>query len=118
MNDDQGIVPQANDLPGLDMDEVVEKQAIDEAAQEEQAIASLSATKGWQKIAGKMQADIDGLRTGSSVNIDDKTPLELVGQKYLIAVTVATHLQSYLDMVSNAQKATAEYEQRKRTSKE
>lgn len=116
--DDQAITPQADELVGLDMDEVVEKEAIDDAHQEEQALTQLSTSKGWQKIANKMKTDIEGLRTGSSVDIKSDTPMEVIGQKYLVASTVAAHLQSYLDMVENATKATIEYEARKRTTKE
>jgi hypothetical protein len=63
-----------------------------------------------------MQADIDGLRTGSMLKIDDTTPLEIVGQRFVIASTVASKLESYLQMVNGARQAVVEYEQRK-TSK-
>lgn len=114
--DNQAIAPTADDIvPQLDDSEVVEKQAIDEAHENEKELASLSSTRGWKRIADSMQADIDGLRTGSALQIDDKTPLEIVGQRFVIAASVAAKLESYLDMVNQAAKAVADYERRKQS---
>ena len=111
--DEQAITPNADDLTVMDDSEVVETEAIDDAHQSEVELASLNSTRGWQRIATKMQSDIDGLRTGSKLDFKPDTALEIIGQKYLIASLVAAHLQQYMDMVSGAQKATVEYEARK-----
>ena len=109
--DNQALTPSFEDL-GLDASEVVENIAVDASHQEEVAMASLASTKGWQKISARMQQDIDGLRTGQAVAVEGAS-LELIGQRFVIASAVAGHLQSYLDMVNNAQEATKEYEARR-----
>ncbi len=117
MRDDQALTPSADDImPILDESEIIETVAVDEAHEQEKILASVGSMQGWQVIAAKMQADIDGLRTGSSITVDTNTPLEEVGKKYVIAIAVATHLQTYLDMVNNSREAVAEYERRKNES--
>lgn len=112
--DDQAVMPESGAiLPEIDDSEIVESEAIDDAHQSEKELAAISNTKGWQRIASKMREDVEGLRTGAALQIDDKTPLEIVGQRFVIASSVATKLQEYLNMVDGATEATVAYERRK-----
>lgn len=112
--DDFAVMPETgNILPNLDPSEVVESRAIDDAHESEKELAAISNTKGWQRIATKMREDIENLRTGAAVAITPETPMEEIGKKFVIASSVASKLQEYLDMVDGATEATVAYERRK-----
>ncbi len=97
----------------LDETEVLESENMDEAHEIERELSGLLATKGWQRIAAKMQTDIDSLKSGDAVVIEANTSMEEVGMRYMVAKTTAVNLEVYLNMVNGAAEATREYERRR-----
>lgn len=104
--DSEGLKPSTEELLNLvDPAELVESEAIAQAEDGDKELAAVAATPGWQTISARMQADIDALRTGKSLDINGQMSMAEIGQKFVIASAVATHLQSYLDMVNGALEA-------------
>lgn len=105
--DNQALRP---DVLDLDMSEVVEQEPVTDAVETEDKLAAVGSLPGWEMIAERMTADITGFRTGKTVAIDASTDLATIGQRFVIASTVADHLQAYLDMVNDARRAVVERE--------
>ena len=110
---DSGALTPSNDpMSDMDLSEIVEQEAISEAEVEDKELASLKASRAWQRIAKDMQDDIDGFRTGKDLAIDPKDALADIGQRFVIASTLADKLQAYLDRVNGAAERVAESERK------
>lgn len=107
--DNQALKP---DAPIITEAPETEALAITAAEQDDQKIAALHLSEGWQAITAEMKQDIADLTAMKGVDLKGNS-LEEVGQKFIIASTVTTYLQKYIDKVENAAKAVAEHAGRK-----
>ena len=111
--DNNALTPDAYEMPTLNAEPIaaVEEQVVEIATQDDKELAALNMSRGWNRIATTMQADIDDLRTMRTVDLKGLTVTE-VGQRYLVASTVADHLQKYLSQVTDATKVVLENERK------
>lgn len=112
MHDSGALTPGNDPISDMDLSEIVEQEAISEAEVEDKEMASLLSSRAWQRIAKDMQTDIDGFRTGKDLAIDKDSTLADIGQRFVIASTLADRLQAYLDRVTGAAERVAESERK------
>ena len=82
-------------------------EAISVALDEDKQLASLKGMSGWERIAKDMQTDIDDLALLRTVDMSGLSIAD-VGERFLIASSIAAHLEKYLTRVENAAKAVAD----------
>lgn len=112
MNDNSALIPDLDPIEPIDTsDEEVntaeENQHKELVAQDEQ-LASLIGHPGYAKLEARLNQYIDDFTTGKSMNYDKDTPLDIIGQKYVVSSTIANICRELKDMVDNAANSVAQ----------
>lgn len=111
--DSQSLIP---DTPLITTEDIVSEQSIQEqvALDQEKEIAQLIATPGWQVVEKKLDDYIETFRTGKFMGDTTSLALADIGQKFVIANTVAGICEDIKQTVYKAAEAVAEHERRQR----
>lgn len=115
MNDVSAMAPEAPILVAEDVQEddiLIQKANIDQ----ERLTASIQLHPGWKVIEDRLDSHITTFRTGGFMNGIDKSDLKSVGEKYVIASTIATICEDIKRLVSNAAETVAEHDKRRANS--
>ena len=77
-------------------------------------VASLLYNPGFAPIKKRLEEHVNNFQSGKGLNFDANTPMDVIGQKYVVSSTIAGICKELLDMVTNAATAVAERENDKR----
>lgn len=114
-NDTGAMTPELDFLVAEDVAEEDDLQ-VQANLDRERIIASIQLHPGWSALEEKLDSYITVFRTGSFMNGIDKSDLKLVGEKYVIASTIANICEDLKRTVLNAAETVAEHDTRNRTT--
>jgi hypothetical protein len=115
LDDNGALLPDLAPLIPEDIEETMDEQDI-VLDNDAQSLANLAFDPGFKQIRDKLEKYVNTFRSGAAIDYDKSTPLEVIGQKFIISSTLAAMAEDVLGMVENAQKAVAERENKKRES--
>jgi|FreactcultureFD7_1027221.scaffolds.fasta_scaffold00292_30 hypothetical protein len=111
--DNQSLIP---DTPLIATEDMVSDQTLQEQIDldQEKAIAEIIVTPGWKVVEQKLDNYIETFRTGKFMGDTENLALADIGQKFVIANTVASICEDIKSTVYKAAEAVAEHERRQR----
>jgi hypothetical protein len=106
--DNSALIPDLDPITVPEDVEEIEEQQNEELVAKDQELASLLGHPGYAKVQARLDQYIDDFRSGKSMNYDANTPLEIIGQKYVVSSLVANICEELRDMVTDAANSVAE----------
>ena len=106
--DNGALIPELEPLESTpeDVEETEDNENRKLVASDEQ-LASLIGHPGYARLEDRLNHYIDQFRTGKGMAFDKDTPLEVIGQKYVVASTIANICEELKEMVDNAANSVA-----------
>lgn len=111
--DTSALVPDMEPLIPEDVEETQQAQQ-EQLVSGDRELADLQSHAGYRKLEERLDAYIDDFTTGKSMAFDKDTPLDVIGQKYVVASTIASICAELKGMVTSATEAVNQEEMAKR----